>query len=116
MAVFYAKTNVFGYKLGMEKHKPHYRLAEVQTLVAAGGIATFTQTARINSLLMGLSADQALAVVAGLGPAMFFKSMTTNNDHRAWQDVYYAPCPNGKTAYIKLTLQAGAVVIQFKEK
>jgi motility quorum-sensing regulator/GCU-specific mRNA interferase toxin len=47
---------------------------------------------------------------------MFFKSMTTNNDHRVWQDVYYATCPNGKTAYIKLTLQTGAVVIQFKEK
>ena len=26
------------------------------------------------------------------------------------------PCPNGKTAYIKLTLRAGAVVTQFKEK
>ncbi|MCF8208508.1 MAG: type II toxin-antitoxin system MqsR family toxin [Rhodoferax sp.] len=33
-----------------------------------------------------------------------------------WQDVYHAPCPNGKSAYIKLTLQAGAVVIQFKER
>jgi motility quorum-sensing regulator/GCU-specific mRNA interferase toxin len=46
---------------------------------------------------------------------MLFKSMTTNRDHRVWQDVYHAPCPNGKTAYIKLTIQAGAVVIQFKE-
>jgi motility quorum-sensing regulator/GCU-specific mRNA interferase toxin len=100
----------------MEKHKPHYQLAEAQALVAARGVATFTQTARINSLLMGLTTDQALAVVATLNAAMFFKSMTTNNDHRVWQDVYHAPCPNGKTAYIKLTLQAGTVVIQFKEK
>jgi motility quorum-sensing regulator/GCU-specific mRNA interferase toxin len=29
---------------------------------------------------------------------------------------YYAPCPNGKIAYIKFTMQEGAVVIQFKEK
>jgi len=35
---------------------------------------------------------------------------------RVWQDVYHAPCPNGKTAYIKVTIQAGAIVIQFKEK
>ncbi|GHU30297.1 hypothetical protein AGMMS50256_16950 [Betaproteobacteria bacterium] len=35
---------------------------------------------------------------------------------RVWQDVYHAPCPNGKTAYIRLTLRDGAVVIQFKEK
>jgi len=33
-----------------------------------------------------------------------------------WQDVYHAPTPGGKVAYIKLTLQQGAVVIQFKEK
>jgi len=46
---------------------------------------------------------------------MFYKSMTTYADHRVWQDVYHAPCPNGKMAYIKLTLQDGAVVIQFKE-
>ena len=36
--------------------------------------------------------------------------------HRVWQDVYHAPCPNGKTAYIKVTVQVGAIVIQFKEK
>ena len=100
----------------MEKHQAHYQLTVIQSLVVAGGIATFTQTARINSLLMGLTAEQALSVVSSLNSAMFVKSMTTRNDHRVWQDVYHALCPNGKTAYLKLTLQAGAVVIQFKEK
>ncbi|MGW8160341.1 MAG: type II toxin-antitoxin system MqsR family toxin [Desulfoprunum sp.] len=47
---------------------------------------------------------------------MFYKSMTTIHDATLWQDVYHAPCPNGKTAYIKVTLREGAVVIQFKEK
>jgi motility quorum-sensing regulator/GCU-specific mRNA interferase toxin len=37
-------------------------------------------------------------------------------DHRVWRDVYHAPCPNGKMAYIKLTMRGDAVVIQFKEK
>lgn len=100
----------------MEKSKAHYQLTAIQLLVAVSGIAAFTQTARINSVLMGLTAAQALSVIASLKPDMFFKSMTTTNDHRVWQDVYHAPCPNGKTAYIKLTLQSGAVVIQFKEK
>ncbi len=54
--------------------------------------------------------------MSNLWKRMLHKSMTTNADHRVWQDVYHAPCPNGKTAYIKLTLQDGAVVIQFKEK
>ncbi|WP_424255261.1 type II toxin-antitoxin system MqsR family toxin [Desulfoprunum sp.] len=44
---------------------------------------------------------------------MFYKSMTTIHDATLWQDVYHAPCPNGKTAYIKVTLREGAVVIQF---
>ncbi|MFZ4625731.1 MAG: type II toxin-antitoxin system MqsR family toxin [Rhodoferax sp.] len=100
----------------MEKHKPHYQLTEIQALVVVCGMAAFTQTARINSLLMGLTADQSLAIIASLTPAMFFKSMTTHHDHRVWQDVYHAPCSIGKTAYIKLTLQAGSVVIQFKER
>ena len=43
--------------------------------------------------------------------------MTTHADRRVWQDVYHAPCPNRKVAYVKLTLtEAGKVVIQFKEK
>jgi len=42
--------------------------------------------------------------------------MTTNADHRVWQDVYHARCPGGKNAYIKVPLREGAVVIQFKEK
>jgi motility quorum-sensing regulator/GCU-specific mRNA interferase toxin len=42
--------------------------------------------------------------------------MTTYADHRVWQDVYHAHCPNGRMAYIKLTLREdGVVVIQFKE-
>lgn len=35
---------------------------------------------------------------------------------RVWQDVYHAPCPNGKLAYVKVTLPADMAVIQFKEK
>lgn len=56
------------------------------------------------------------AVIANMKRAHFYKSMTTHTDHRIWQDVYHAPCPNGKTAYIKLTQVAERIVIQFKEK
>ena len=65
---------------------------------------------------MGLDEDEGLSVVFGLQRVMLFKSMTTHSDSQVWQDVYHAPCPNGKTAYIKVTLRAGAVVVQFKEK
>lgn len=64
---------------------------------------------------MGLYPPDGLAVVLGLQPEMLFKSMTTYADSQVWQDVYHAICPNGKTAYIKITLRPGTVMIQFKE-
>ena len=41
---------------------------------------------------------------------------TTYADHRVWQDVYHAPTPARRDAYIKITLRGTASVIQFKEK
>ena len=100
----------------MEKRTPHYDLDAIKAVVAKARLAAFTALARQGARRMGLSESETLAVVLGLKRGMLFKSMTTHADHRVWQEVYHAPCPNGKTAYIKLTLQEGAVVIQFKEK
>ena len=100
----------------MEKTSAHYALDAVKAQVLEHGLNAFTQTASDNARLMGLDRMAAVSVVLGLQRGMLFKSMTTHADHRVWQDVYHAPCPNGKTAYIKVTIQAGATVIQFKEK
>ena len=50
---------------------------------------------------------------------MFYKSMTTNADHRVWQDVYHVPVPDeDMVLYVKL--QADVItefrVMSFKEK
>ena len=100
----------------MEKHVAHYDLNEIKALVLARRASAFTRLALREINAMGLLLDQACAVVDSLTRSMLVKSMTTHTDHRVWQDVYHAPCPNGKIAYIKLTVQDGAVVIQFKEK
>jgi motility quorum-sensing regulator/GCU-specific mRNA interferase toxin len=99
----------------MEKRKAHYSLPEIKASVARLGIGAFTATALQGLGLMGLSPADGLTVVLGLQAEMLFKSMTTYADSRVWQDVYHAICPNGKTAYIKITLRPGTVVIQFKE-
>jgi len=99
----------------MEKKKPHYDLESVKTVVLDRGIDAFTKTALHGLDAMGLSETEGLSVVLGLRQTMLFKSMTTHSDHRVWQDIYHAPCPNGKMAYIKLTIQSGAAVVQFKE-
>ena len=101
----------------MDKRGPHYNLGQVQAAVAARGVACFTVTALQNGFGMGLTSDEMLAVIAGLQRRDGYKSMTTKNDHRVWQDVYHAQTPAGP-AYIKVTLldsETGNVVIQFKE-
>jgi motility quorum-sensing regulator/GCU-specific mRNA interferase toxin len=100
----------------MEKRRAHFSLHDIKSLIATRGADAFTVTALTNARLMGLSAAQAVSVIRTLSSAMFYKSMTTHFDSSVWQDVYHAPTPVGRIAYIKLTLQDGVVVIQFKEK
>lgn len=85
-------------------------------MVSRDGSRSFTFAAQRGAESMGLSRVEAVGVVLALTGSMLYKSMTTNSDNKIWQGVYHAPCPNGKIAYIKLTVQDGAVVIQFKEK
>jgi motility quorum-sensing regulator/GCU-specific mRNA interferase toxin len=100
----------------MEKKTPHYKLDAIKSVVADYGMDAFTITARHGIQQMRLSEAEAMTVVLGLEPRQLYKSMTSHTDHTVWQDVYHAPCPNGRIAYIKVTLRSdGAVVIQFKE-
>jgi motility quorum-sensing regulator/GCU-specific mRNA interferase toxin len=101
----------------MEKGVPHYSLAAMQKVVEVEEIKAFTHAAEYGALgELELTEEEAVQVILCLTRSDFYKSMTTHADHRVWQDVYHAPCPNGRMAYIKLTLQDnGIVVIQFKE-
>ena len=101
----------------MEKRKPHYDLAAVKSAVQMRGADAFTATALVGAQAMGLGANQAVSVVCAMTRASFYKSMTTHATSQVWQDVYHPVVPNGKVAYVKVTLRTdGSVVIQFKEK
>jgi motility quorum-sensing regulator / GCU-specific mRNA interferase toxin len=100
----------------VEKRTPHYDLARVQADAVKLGAAAFTKTALDGGRAMGLTSQEMLSVIASLAWRNFYKSMTTYADHRVWQDVYHAPTPVGKEAYVKITLRNWAPVIQFKEK
>ena len=101
----------------MEKRKPHYDLAATQTAVRLRGADAFTATALVGARAMGLDSAQAVSVVCAMTRADFYKSMTTHAASRIWQDVYHLVTPNGKVAYVKVTLRVdGSIVIQFKEK
>ena len=100
----------------MEKKTPHYDLVRIQAAVVSSGAAAFTKTALDGGRAMGLTSAEMLAVIVSLKRRDFFKSMTTYNDHRVWQDVYHAATPARRDAYIKITMRDTAPVIQFKEK
>ena len=100
----------------MEKSTAHYDLTKMQADIAEVGDAAFTVSAINGGAAMGLTTTEMLVVIASLTRRLFYKSMTTYHDHRVWQDVYHGVCPNGLTAYVKLTHVADRIVIQFKEK
>jgi len=76
----------------MEKNTPHCSLAVVKTLINAGAIRT-TRTAREGAVALGFDFDGLTGVVLALTRADFYKSMTTQADHRVWQDVYRPATP-----------------------
>lgn len=100
----------------MEKRKPHYDLAIVQSAVRLRGSDAFTATALTGAQAMGLEIAQAIEVVCSMGRSDFYKSMTSLASSQIWQDVYHPQTPAG-IAYVKVTLRKdGSIVIQFKEK
>ncbi|MDP2830008.1 MAG: type II toxin-antitoxin system MqsR family toxin [Sulfuricellaceae bacterium] len=101
----------------MEKRKPHYDLAAVKTAVQQRGADAFTATALVGAQAMGLDSDQAISLICTMTRTSFYKSMTTHAASQVWQDVYHPVAPNGKVAYVKVTLREdGSFVLQFKEK
>jgi motility quorum-sensing regulator/GCU-specific mRNA interferase toxin len=100
----------------VEKRKPHYRLADIQVMVADSSRKVFTRSAIVGGRDMGLEETQMRDVVCHLTNKNLFKSMTTNFDSTIWQDVYHAMTPVGVLAYIKVTgyTDGRPPVIQFK--
>ena len=101
----------------MEKRRSHYDLAAVKSAVQQRGADAFTATALVGAQAMGLDSAEAIGLVCTMTRADFYKSMTSHATSKVWQDVYHPVAPNGKVAYVKVTLRVdGSIVIQFKEK
>ena len=97
----------------MEKRTPHCPLSVVKTLIEAGKVRT-TQSARSGAAALGLDYREMLAVIQALTPGDFYKSMTTHDDHRLWQDVY-RPTTEVGDIYLKLTVIDDVLIVSFKE-
>ena len=97
----------------MEKRKPHCSLSVVHTLVEQGQVRA-TMTALSGAAAMDLGFDDILDVIRALTVGDFYKSMTTQADHRVWQDVYRPSTPVGDV-YLKLTVIDDLLIVSFKE-
>ena len=99
----------------MEKSTPHYKLVLVQGLVNLGQVRA-TASAFSGARALGIYDLAGMcAVVTSLTAANFYKSMTTQADHRIWQDVYHAKTSCGDEVYLKLTVIDDVLIVSFKE-
>jgi motility quorum-sensing regulator / GCU-specific mRNA interferase toxin len=98
----------------MEKSTPHCKLTLVKELIAEGKYRA-TRSAREGATALGLTDDEMLGVINALTTKDFFKSMTTHQDHKVWQDVYKPTTPDGLAVYVKLTVVEDVLIVSFKE-
>ena len=84
----------------MEKRTQHFRLRDIQAQMNSIQGLRLTDSAKTGIRLAGMVNEDAVKVVQGLSRRNFYKSMTTNADHRVWQDVYHAEW-NGLELYVK---------------
>ena len=61
----------------MEKHTPHYPLAEIQAQMTTVQAMNLTVSAKTGIRAVGMAQADGLAVVQGLTRKDFYKSMTT---------------------------------------
>ncbi|WP_327440101.1 type II toxin-antitoxin system MqsR family toxin [Pseudomonas donghuensis] len=97
----------------MEKGAPHCRLSTVRALLDAGRVRA-TGSALAGAAALGLDFELMLEVVRALSATDFYKSMTTQANHRIWQDVYRPSTCFGRV-YLKLTVIDDVLIVSFKE-
>jgi len=98
----------------MEKRSAHYLLSEILAQMTTVEEMNLTLSAQDGIRAAGMAKADALEVVRGLSRADFYKSMTTNKDHRVWQDVYHTEW-HGKPLYVKFQRADDYFVVSFKE-
>ncbi len=97
----------------MEKYTPHYMLSEIKSCLEAGKVrATFT--ALSNASALGFDFSDMIKVIGNLSQQDFYKSMTSYQDSKFWQDVYRLRTETDKI-YLKLAIIDGLLIISFKE-
>lgn len=100
----------------MEKRKPTYDLVTIQAEFSTSASLRITTTATKNAFALGLDLDGIVALIQTITRQCFYKSMTSYDDHKVWQDVYHVPF-QGELLYVKFTIDPeGHLLISLKRK
>lgn len=98
----------------MEKRKPHYNLAEIKQQMNSVENMNLTSSSKLGIRTAGMTRNEALGVVINLSITNFYKSMTTHENNKVWQDVYHAKWRD-RLLYVKFQQDGAYFVISFKE-
>ncbi len=100
----------------MEKRTPKYDLEGFRLEFTSVRTLRITRKAQECVFRLDLTLDDAVQIVQSMKRSQFYKSMTSFNNHRVWQDVYHVPW-EALTLYVKLTVdERGRLVLSMKEK
>lgn len=97
----------------MEKYTPHTSLSVIKKLIAEKEIS-FTHSSIKCASALGMAINDIEEVALNLTAQDFYKSMTSNQDHKIWQEVY-RPSTRFGELYFKLTITDGVLVVSCKE-
>lgn len=101
----------------MEKTKPTYDLDAIKAGADDPDTLEITTTAILAAAAIGFDRDMIIETIKSIIKKHFYKSMTSNFNHRLWQDVYHVPSDAG-LLYVKFV--AGAIadfsLLSFKKK
>ena len=96
----------------IDKFRPTYDLEKFKS-----SNFRMTATATDNALDIGFDIVDVYRVVSTMQPEHFYKSMTSYQNHKIWQDVYHVPYDD-MLLYIKFTedVISEFLLLSFKEK
>lgn len=100
-----------------DKRKPSHDLAAFKQAAHSGEGFLVTRVALVGAGNLGFDMDDIRRVIGTMEARHFYKSTTSNFDHRQWQDVYHVPSSAG-VVYVKFTdgKLAAFQLLSFKAK
>lgn len=100
-----------------DKLKPTYDLEAFKSTFSSIDRVNLTGSALRSAASLGFGRSEIVTTVQTMERKHFYKSMTSNANHRLWQDVYHVPSEAG-LLYVKFTADAVTefLLLSFKEK